>query len=196
MTTLRVAEVVFATEAEGPGRRMAVWFQGCRLRCPGCCNPSMLPFEGGESVCIDDLLLRAGPVEGISLLGGEPTAQATPAGTLARAAQSRGVSAMVYSGFTLEHLRARRDTHIDTLLKHTDLLVDGPYLREQPDTTRRWIGSRNQRLHFLSDRYAPSDPRFRQCETVELRLVDGKLIVNGWPMQADQVLKTRQKASS
>ena len=43
---LRVAQIVPFTEAEGPGRRFALWFQGCPLRCPGCCNPEMLPFEG------------------------------------------------------------------------------------------------------------------------------------------------------
>ena len=41
------AQIVPCTEAEGPGARFALWFQGCPLRCPGCCNPEMLPFEGG-----------------------------------------------------------------------------------------------------------------------------------------------------
>ena len=44
---LSVAQIVPFTEAEGPGVRFALWFQGCPLRCPGCCNPEMLPFEGG-----------------------------------------------------------------------------------------------------------------------------------------------------
>src|SRR6059058_3547475 len=50
-----VAHIVPCTEAEGPGKRFALWFQGCPLRCPGCCNPEMLPFEGGESRRVDDL---------------------------------------------------------------------------------------------------------------------------------------------
>ena len=37
--TMQIAQVVPVTEAEGPGKRFAVWFQGCPLRCPGCCNP-------------------------------------------------------------------------------------------------------------------------------------------------------------
>ena len=45
---LRIAQIVPSTEAEGPGRRFALWFQGCSLRCPGCCNPEMLPFTGGD----------------------------------------------------------------------------------------------------------------------------------------------------
>ena len=46
---LSVAQIVPCTEAEGPGRRFALWFQGCPLRCPGCCNPEMLPFTGGHA---------------------------------------------------------------------------------------------------------------------------------------------------
>ena len=46
-TILSVAQIVPITEAEGPGLRFALWFQGCPLRCPGCCNPEMLPFSGG-----------------------------------------------------------------------------------------------------------------------------------------------------
>src|SRR4051812_10819834 len=52
---LRLAQVIACTEAEGPGRRFAVWVQGCPLRCPGCCNPEMLPFEGGHEVGVDEL---------------------------------------------------------------------------------------------------------------------------------------------
>ena len=37
---LQVAQIVSCTEAEGPGRRLALWFQGCPLRCPGCWSGS------------------------------------------------------------------------------------------------------------------------------------------------------------
>ena len=43
------------------------------------------------------------------------------------------------------------------LLAETDVLVDGPYRRELPETRRRWIGSANQRVHFLSDRCRPDE---------------------------------------
>ena len=71
--------------------------------------------------------------------------------------------------------------HAAELLSHTDILVDGPYLREQPDTARRWIGSTNQRIHFLTDRYSADDPRWRESNTLELRLVDGAITINGFP---------------
>ena len=67
------------------------------------------------------------------------------------------------------------------LLAHTDLLVDGPYLRELPETSRRWIGSSNQIVHFLTDRYRPDDPAWRSPNTLEIRLDGGELSVNGFP---------------
>src|SRR5215831_18638737 len=95
---LQIAQIVPCTEAEGPGRRFAVWFQGCPLRCPGCCNPEFLSFEGGESRRLDDVLaeLDAADVEGITLLGGEPLAHAAGGAALAVAAQGRGLSVMVF----------------------------------------------------------------------------------------------------
>src|SRR5207237_10729015 len=101
---LSVAQVVPCTEAEGPGRRFALWFQGCPLRCPGCCNPEMLPFAGGTPRAVADLLAdveRARDVdgvEGISLLGGEPLAHAAGAVALAGGVRALGPSVMVFSG--------------------------------------------------------------------------------------------------
>jgi anaerobic ribonucleoside-triphosphate reductase activating protein len=181
MARLRTARVIAETEAEGPGRRYALWLQGCPLRCPGCCNPEMLKEEGGVWREVDELAaeLAKSDVEGLSILGGEPFAQAPAAAELARAARRQGRSVMVFSGFTLAELRQRDDAA--GLLAACDLLVDGPYLREQPESRRRWIGSANQTMHFLSDRYSPADPQFTSGNTVEIRLTPGALTVNGWP---------------
>ncbi|MCA9684542.1 MAG: 4Fe-4S cluster-binding domain-containing protein, partial [Myxococcales bacterium] len=132
----------------------------------------------------DRALAGGTPLEGLSLLGGEPFAQAEALAAVAEGARDRGLSVMVYSGFTLAELREQIDAQtpgVARLLAATDLLCDGRYQRELPDSTRRWIGSRNQQLHFLSDRHRPDDPTFTAGETIELRLVDGQLIINGWP---------------
>ncbi|RME67683.1 MAG: 4Fe-4S cluster-binding domain-containing protein, partial [Nitrospirae bacterium] len=38
---LNLADIVECTEAEGPGRRFALWVQGCPIRCQGCWNRHM-----------------------------------------------------------------------------------------------------------------------------------------------------------
>jgi anaerobic ribonucleoside-triphosphate reductase activating protein len=184
---LQVAQIVPCTEAEGPGRRFALWFQGCPLRCPGCCNPEMLPFSGGTAISVRRILRQvvqardASEIEGITLLGGEPFAHASGAATLARAVQRLELTVMVFSGYTFEEIQARHDPAVDDLLAHTDILVDGPYVRELPETARRWIGSANQRVYFLTDRYQADDPCWRKPNTLEIRVQGTDIIINGFP---------------
>jgi anaerobic ribonucleoside-triphosphate reductase activating protein len=184
--TLQVAQIVPVTEAEGPGRRFALWFQGCPLRCPGCCNPEFIPFEGGETMTLTDIIAqldaaRSERIEGITILGGEPLAHASGSAALAIAARERGLSVMVFSGYTLEAARAMNSPDVNCLLERTDILVDGPYERERPDTTRRWIGSTNQCIHFLTDRYRAEDPCWRERNTLEIRVCGREVSVNGFP---------------
>jgi anaerobic ribonucleoside-triphosphate reductase activating protein len=202
---LRVATISEDTEAEGPGRRWALWVQGCSIRCPGCCNPEMFSSTGGAARAIDDVIeaLRGAAkrgIEGISVLGGEPFEQAVGVAAIARAAKQLGLTVMVYSGYTLDELQARPDA--GELLALTDLLVDGRYDRERPEPPppvgRRWLGSTNQTMHFLTGAYRADDPQMRAANTVELHWSKGRLLVNGWPAGADTlaVLKRRLPKTS
>lgn len=179
---LNVAMEVPRTEAEGPGMRYAVWVQGCPMRCVGCCNPEMLAFRPVNERRASEVAQAAidAGVDGVSFLGGEPFAQAAALGSVARRVRKAGLSVMVYSGYTLEELQtlvvdARK------LLRHTDLLVDGRYDAALRTTERRFVGSINQRMHHLTDAYAPDDPRLQGANTIEIRLRAGELLLNGWP---------------
>ncbi len=179
---LQIALEVPRTEAEGPGLRYAIWVQGCPLRCPGCCNPEFLPFRPANLRAPAEILqdLRASGVEGLSLLGGEPFAQAEALAEVARGAQAMGLNVMIYTGYTLEQLREEDRPGWAALLDHTDLLVDGPYVEALRTTERRWIGSENQRTHFLTDALSPADLEGRN--TIEIRIRDGEVVLNGWPL--------------
>jgi anaerobic ribonucleoside-triphosphate reductase activating protein len=194
---LRIATIVDDTCAEGPGRRWALWVQGCSIRCAGCCNPEMFDERRGEPVAIEALArqisaARDRGVEGVTFLGGEPFEQAAALAVLAGHARSLGMTVMVFSGYALEALRARADAA--ELLARIDLLVDGPYDRTRPEPAppvgRRWIGSANQRMHFLSAAYAADDPRLREANTIEIRLTGAGLQINGWP-SADRLVGRR-----
>jgi anaerobic ribonucleoside-triphosphate reductase activating protein len=184
--TMQIAQVVPCTEAEGPGKRFAVWFQGCPLRCPGCCNPEFLPFRGGQSKSVLEMVewiqrtREETGIEGITLLGGEPFAHAAAGVALARAAREMGLSVMVFSGHTIDELRLLPQAEVGELIALTDILVDGPYDRDRPDTERRWIGSTNQRIHFLTDLYS-FDEQWRTKNTLEIRVVGREVTINGFP---------------
>jgi anaerobic ribonucleoside-triphosphate reductase activating protein len=177
---IRIAHEISGTEAEGPGRRYAVWLQGCPIRCASCCNPELFTERGGDLVspsAIAERVSRA-DVEGITVLGGEPFAQAPALRELVEGVRRLGRSVVVFTGYTLEELRGR-DADTDAALAAVDVLVDGRYDASLPERHRRWIGSSNQRIWFFTERY--SDRDFRGANTVELRLEGGVLTVNGWP---------------
>jgi anaerobic ribonucleoside-triphosphate reductase activating protein len=184
VTTLQLRASVAVTDAEGPGRRAAFWLQGCSIRCPGCFNPHMWSATGGRTVDVDDLAheaTRDPAVEGVTFLGGEPFDQAEPLAQLARAVRAAGLSVMTFTGYWLEDLVADEPPGALALLATTDLLVDGPFDARQPDTGRPWVGSRNQRFHHLSGRYAHlGDLRSAGPDRLEVRLSpDGSVFLNG-----------------
>jgi anaerobic ribonucleoside-triphosphate reductase activating protein len=122
-------------------------------------------------------------IEGVTFLGGEPMLQARGLADVARRIGPAGLSVMVFSGYTLEQLQAGTLPGAAELLAQADLFVDGPFDATRPDPRRNWIGSVNQRIHFLTDRYAPGieyEPRFGRA--MEIRVTkQGAVHINGWP---------------
>ncbi|MEZ4452215.1 MAG: 4Fe-4S single cluster domain-containing protein [Nannocystaceae bacterium] len=181
---IEVALVVPRTEAEGPGLRYALWVQGCPLRCKGCCNPEFLEFRPADrrraGALIDEAI--AAGVEGVSLLGGEPFAQADALAIVAEGVRAAGLTVMIYSGYTIAELRALPGPGPARLLAACDLLVDGRYDAARRSDARRFIGSDNQVLHVLSDRASADDPRLQGPQHLEIRLRGGEITLNGWPL--------------
>lgn len=121
-------------------------------------------------------------VEGLTLLGGEPFEQAEPLAELARLVQGRRQTVMTFTGYELDELRSAASPAVIGLLNHTDLLVDGRFEVDRPDTTRPWVGSTNQRFHALTARYADLVDRLTSLpDRLEIRIApDGRVDVNGW----------------
>ncbi len=105
MSYLNLATIRFFTYSEGPGHRVAIWVQGCPRRCLGCCNPEMQSLEPKFIVDIKDLLAlidmetTKNPVEGVSLIGGEPIWQAESLCEVAEWFQRKGLSVLMFTVF-------------------------------------------------------------------------------------------------
>lgn len=147
---LRVAGRVRESIVDGPGLRYALFTQGCPHRCAGCHNEHTWPMDGGEDMTVDDVIaeIQKDPLlQGVTLTGGEPFAQAGPLTALARRIHTEtGLNIWVYSGYTWEELTAGKDTAWRALLLETDVLADGRFEIEQKTYGLRFRGSRNQRL--------------------------------------------------
>lgn len=184
---MKVSQIVSSTEAEGPGKRLAIWLQGCPFRCKGCCNPEYLSFSGGKEMSIDSISFPP-ENEGITILGGEPFAQPDALLELSEKAKLNNQSVMIFSGYLYEELKEK----YNNILSRIDILVDGKYEKDLPDNNRRWIGSTNQRIFFLSDRYSLKD--FEKKNTLEIRLINNEIVINGFPhKKAIDIWKKIQK---
>ena len=125
------------TEALGPGKRYALWVQGCKRNCRGCLSPGSHDFEKGE--WIDTLVLakeiiQTEMIEGLTISGGEPFLQAKALCELVRYIKSKkDYGIIIYTGNLYEELLGSKDIYIKKLLSFTDILIDGEYIEELND---------------------------------------------------------------
>jgi len=148
---MKIAGLIKYSVVDGPGFRFVVFTQGCHLRCKGCHNPETWDFGGGTDVPLDDIIedMLSNPLaDGLTLSGGEPFDQAADCASLAAIARENGLNVWVFTGNTFEELykKAEKNKDIRQLLKYTDVLVDGRYIAEERTLSKKWCGSKNQRV--------------------------------------------------
>lgn len=187
---LRIHRFVPFTRAEGPGERACLWVQGCPIRCAGCAVPWTWDADAGEWMdagALAERILGGPSVEGVTFLGGEPFEQAAALAELGGILRGGGLSVLTFSGYTIEKIRRAGRADWDALLGVTDLLIDGPFVRGRLDLSRPWVGSSNQRYHFLTDRYRHLEPELASIpQRLEVRVhPDGRLEINGMITDAD-----------
>lgn len=152
---MNYAEIKKVDIANGPGVRVSLFVSGCRNRCKGCFNPETWDFNYGRPftrATEDEIIeaLRPSWIQGLSILGGEPTEEENAAVLIPFLKRVRAAlpdkDIWLYSGYTYEALR---DKEILTL---ADVLVDGPFLLEQKDAGLAFRGSRNQWIIDLREK--------------------------------------------
>lgn len=144
--------------ANGPGVRVSLFVSGCRHRCPDCFNEVAWDFNYGEPFTpeVEERLLKAlepSYIKGLTLLGGEPFEpenQPALVSFLEKVRQRLPEKTIwCYTGFTYEmlpHGRAYVRDVTQKMLSLLDVLVDGPFIKDQKDLSLSFRGSRNQRL--------------------------------------------------
>lgn len=161
--TINLSRLHWPVTALGFGRRVGIWFQGCSIRCAGCCAQDTWDADSSSNVALERVLdwVAARPVDeidGFTLSGGEPFDQPEALVGLARELRSRYCTRsdrdiLTYSGHPWRRLiREHR-----SILKMLDVVISEPFVRERPGDSLR--GSNNQKIHRLTrlarERYGP-----------------------------------------
>ncbi|MGN6302633.1 MAG: 4Fe-4S single cluster domain-containing protein [Angustibacter sp.] len=158
--TVRLARVLAPVTVLGPGRRVAVWVQGCAIACPGCASVDTWDPDAGTEMPVEALAALVGGLatehraDGLTITGGEPTDQSESLAELVRLVRgSHGISdVLVFTG----RPSPAAWRHGPELLSAADAVVAGPYRRERPPAGRL-VASDNQTIEFpqpaASERY-------------------------------------------
>lgn len=195
MSYLNIAAIVNKTSVEGPGKRTAIWVQGCLKRCRGCCNPGFLEIKPAQIMSVSELCHLIDEnhgnydIEGITILGGEPFLQASGLAEIAEHAQRQGLSVMIFTGYQFDEIKEEKFSGASKLIRNTDVLVDGVYDSKLQEKERNWVGSTNQQFHYISGRYDNRIEKINNMITNEWRISAGNIITgNGLPF----ILKNRK----
>lgn len=152
----------------GSGLRVVLWLSGCSHHCYNCQNPqtwnpdSGIPFDETAKQEIFDELSKD-YISGITLTGGDPLYESNLDGILSLINEIRHSfpekSIWLYSGSTWDYIMdciayneqgAFFFTEYDKLryeiVINVDVFVDGQYIDEQRNLSKKWAGSDNQRV--------------------------------------------------
>jgi anaerobic ribonucleoside-triphosphate reductase activating protein len=146
---IRIAGIQNDSIVDGPGLRMAIFFQGCPHLCEGCHNPETWDYEKGQIVTTGELIkkLDANPLlQGVTFSGGEPMIRAGALLLIADAIEVRGLDLAVYTGYTLEEILEDGDPDALALMGIASTLIDGRFVIAERSLSLPFRGSKNQRI--------------------------------------------------
>lgn len=134
------------TMVDGPGFRTAIYAAGCTHHCQGCHNPQSWDIRAGREMTTEEILvpILADPFADVTFTGGDPMMQPEGFTELACAIKEQSHKTIwCYTGYTYETLLTMPVQR--ELLRHIDVLVDGPFIQNLRDEQLRFRGSSNQR---------------------------------------------------
>lgn len=179
LTSIRfnVAYIKLFTKTEGPYNRCCIWFQGCNIKCKGCCNKDLQSLVPNHIVTLIELInivieaKNKFGIEGITLSGGEPSLQ-VGLKHFNNEVRKLGLGIIMFSGKNKNLLDKE-------LIESVDLLIDGPFIEEQLDNNRILLGSMNKQLSFITDRYKIDENYFYNPISMEEVTAEDYIFING-----------------
>lgn len=133
----------------GDGLRVVLWVSGCSHCCEGCQNPVTwdseggLPFDAAAKQEVFDELAKD-YISGITFSGGDPLFFKNRPDVAELIAEIRETfpdkTIWLYTGYEWETIRDL------PMMKHIDVVIDGPFVLSLLDNQLKWRGSSNQRV--------------------------------------------------
>lgn len=164
---IRVAGIQNDSIVDGPGFRLTIFLQGCSHHCYKCQNPQTWDYSKGKFMTFHQIAqkFKENPMlQGITLSGGDPFAQAGKASRLIKYIKqiseqnNREIDVVTYTGYTLDELIdiinvtypdpdiTHQARTYKELMEQTDYIVDGKFDYTKKSMSCKFRGSTNQRF--------------------------------------------------
>ena len=118
---------ISTSEANGPGLRIVIWVQGCRLNCKNCFNPKTHPFRKDNLMDTDEIVKiihNKSHLNGVSFSGGEPLEYPKEILDIVNKMRPE-LNSIVYSGYTIDEVF--NSPSLREVVKRVDLSILGRY---------------------------------------------------------------------
>lgn len=149
----------------GDGLRVVLWVSGCSHHCYNCQNPqtwnpnSGIPFDETAKQEIFTELSKD-YISGITLSGGDPLYKENLDEVLSLIKEIRNLfptkTIWLYTGYDFQRIFRGQSSCLSQegldnfkrrkIISLCDVLVDGEYIDEKRDLSKKWAGSKNQRV--------------------------------------------------
>ena len=136
-------EFGFGRDTNNKDISVNIYFSGCSKepKCPGCHNPHLWIKENGTLMTLtyleEYIRVQSTLAQALVFLGGEPLDQEAAVLELAVIADVHGMNTYLYTGKEIDE--------VSEIIKDTiDVIISGPYLREQANPVGIWPPSKNQ----------------------------------------------------
>lgn len=155
---ISLARMYYPVKVLGPGSRVGIWMNGCEQRCIGCISPELQMYDKTKEISIVEIMQMIKriefPIDGFTISGGEPFYKPEALNALVKTLANICDDILIFSGYTIEELKAQDNVEIDSVLDICAALVDGAYVKELNDY-RGLRGSSNQRCWIFKypDKY-------------------------------------------
>lgn len=154
---MQIERIFYPVLTLGYGKRIGIWTIGCPHGCLNCSNPELWDTNPSKDISLDQIFAMISsisqPIDGVTITGGDPFEQIEEFAKLVHFIKTNITDdILIYSGYSMEELRSRRDVRIDLILEDIAVLIDGTYIEELNDNGPL-RGSSNQVFHILNPKY-------------------------------------------
>lgn len=153
--------ITHCDQVNGEGNRVVLWVAGCSHHCKNCQNQHSWNPNGG--IPFDDEAkmeifndLKEDWCAGITFSGGDPLFEDNRSTVISLAKEIKErfptKNIWLYTGYCWHEIL--EDKTMSDILKYVDTVCDGEYIEELRDVDRHWVGSSNQNVIDVKDRFS------------------------------------------